>query len=51
MVKIKVKQLKKLELTKEDKVSIWLIKTQLEFDWRKYLIQRLNQLLKKYRQK
>ena len=47
----KIKQLEKLKLTKEDKILVWLIKTQLEFDWRKYLVQALNQLLKKYQQK
>lgn len=47
----KVKQLEELKLTKEDKMLIWLIKTQLEFDWRKYLIQILNQLIKKYSKK
>src|SRR3989338_1624098 len=44
----KVKQLEKLKLTKEDKILVRLIKTQLEFEWRKYLIQTLNQFLKKY---
>ena len=43
-----VKQLEKLKLTKDEKSLIWLIKTQLEFDWRKYLIQTLNQLIKKH---
>jgi hypothetical protein len=47
----KIKQLEELKPTKEDKVLVWLVKTQLEFDWRKYLIQALNQLLKKYQQK
>ena len=47
----KVKQLEKLKLTKEDKLLAWLIKTQLEFDWRKYLIQTLNELSKKYLKK
>ncbi len=47
----KIKQLEKIKLTKEDKILVCLIKTQLEFDWRKYLIQTLNQLLKKYQQK
>lgn len=44
----KVKQLEKLKLTKDEKSLIWLIKTQLEFDWRKYLIQTLNQLVKNH---
>ena len=44
----KIKLLEKLKLTKEDKVLVRLMKTQLEFDWRKYIIQTLNKLLKKY---
>lgn len=44
----KVKQLEKLKLTKEDKKLVSLIKTQLESDWRKYLIQTLNQLIRKH---
>ncbi len=44
----KVKQLEKLKLTKEEKSLIWLIKTQLDFDWRKYLIRTLNQLIRKH---
>lgn len=44
----KVKQLEKLKLTKEEKFLVWLIKTQLEFEWRKYLIQALNKILRKY---
>lgn len=47
----KVKQLEKLELTKEDKILVWLIKTQLGFEWRKYLTRTLNCLLKKYQKK
>ena len=47
----KVKQLEKLKLNKEDKILVWLIKTQLEFEWRNYLIHALNQILKKYRKK
>jgi len=47
----KIKQLKKLKLTKKDKVLIDLIKTQLEYEWRKYLIQILNLLLKRYSKK
>lgn len=47
----KVKQLEKLKLTKQEKFFVRLIKTQLEFDWRKYLVQALNQLLKKYQKK
>ena len=44
----KIKQLEKLKLTKEDKNLVRLIKTQLELNWRKYLIGTLNQLLKRY---
>ena len=47
----KVKQLKKLKLTKEEKNVVWLIKTQLERNWRKYLLQALNKFLKKYGKK
>ncbi len=47
----KCKQLEKLKLTKEDKFLVKLIKSQLEDDWRKSLIQTLNKLLKKYKQK
>jgi hypothetical protein len=44
----KVKELGKKDLNNEDKKLIKLIKSQLERDWRKYLIEKLNQLLKKY---
>jgi len=46
----KVKQLenRSLKLSKQDNHLVHLIKTQLESDWRKYLIQVLNQLLRKY---
>ena len=44
----KCKQLEKLKLTKEDKLLVKLIKTQLEDDWRKHLLKKLNQLLEKY---
>lgn len=47
----KIKQLEKLKLTKEEKMLIWLIKTQLESKWRRYLLQTLNKLLKKYQKK
>lgn len=47
----KCKQLEKLNLSKEDKFLVKLIKSQLEDDWRKSLIQTLNKLLKKYKQK
>ncbi|MBI2545772.1 hypothetical protein HYV81_01185 [Candidatus Woesearchaeota archaeon] len=44
----KVKHLEILNISKQDKSLVLLIKTQLESDWRKYLIQALNQLLRKY---
>ncbi|MBU0898389.1 MAG: hypothetical protein KKB03_00630 [Nanoarchaeota archaeon] len=44
----KCKQLEKMNLTKEDTEFIEFIKTQLEFDYRKGMIDRVNQLLKKY---
>ena len=47
----KVKKLEKLKLTKEEKILVWLIKTQLEPKWRKYLLQTLNNLFKKYQKK
>ena len=47
----KVKKLEKLKLTKEEKILVWLIKTQLEPKWRKYLLQALSKLLKKYQKK
>ena len=47
----KVKKLEKLKLTKEEKILVWLIKTQLEPKWRKYLLQTLSKLLKKYQKK
>ena len=43
----KVKQLEKLKLTKQEEILVKLMKTQLEYDWRKYLIQELNKLMKK----
>ncbi len=48
MVLSKVKQLETLKLSKTDNHLVRLIKTQLESDWRKYLMQTLNQLLRKY---
>ena len=47
----KVKQLETLKLSKTDNSLVRLIKTQLESDWRKYLIQTLNRFLKKYGKK
>lgn len=45
---LKVKQLEKLNLNKEDKFIIRFVRTQLERDWRKWLIKELNRILRKY---
>ena len=45
----KVKQLEKLNLAKHEKFLIQFIRTQLEHDWRKWLIKELNRLLRKYK--
>ena len=45
----KCKQLEKLKLNKDDRLLVKIIKTQLEDDWRKYLLKTLNQLIKKYK--
>ena len=45
------KKLEKIKLSKEDRAQVIFIKTQLENDWRKYLIQKLNRLIKKYNTK
>ena len=42
------KKLEKSKLTKYDKNLVALIKTQLEKDWRRYLVTKLEKLLKKY---
>ena len=42
----KIKQLEKSKLPKNDKEFVTFIKTQLEQDWRKPLLKRLNRLLK-----
>lgn len=47
----KVKLLEKMKLNKEDKQTLKLIKSQLENNWRKYLIMHLNKLIKKYKAK
>lgn len=47
----KCKQLEKEKLTREDRILVNFIKTQLEDDWRKPLIKTLNHLLKKYKLK
>jgi len=39
----------KNRLSKSDKDLVLLIKTQLETDWRKYLLRRLDKLLHKYK--
>lgn len=44
----KIYKLKEHDLSKEDKEIIELIRTQLEKDWRKPLMQFLNKLIKKY---
>lgn len=47
----KCKQLKELNLAKEDRFLVKLIETQLEYDWRTQLLKALNQLLEKYKQR
>ena len=47
----KCKLLEQLNLTKEDKILVKLIKTQLKDDWRKALLKTLERLLKKYKKK
>ncbi len=42
-------KLLKFNLSKKDKDLVFLIKTQLEKDWRKHLIINLKKLLKKYK--
>lgn len=44
----KCRHLEKLKLTREDRVLVKLIKTQLGADWRKPLLKAVNLLLKKY---
>jgi|SRR3989344_244017 len=41
----KVKQLERLNLNKEEKFLIEFIRTQLEHDWRKWLIKELDKIL------
>jgi len=45
----KCKQIEKLKLLKEDKTLVKLIKTQLEKDWRKHLLKKLDELLKRHK--
>ena len=47
----KCKKLEKVKMKKEDKFLVKLIRTQLELEWRKYLVKTLDQLLKSYKQK
>mgnify|MGYP001611515058 FL=1 len=42
------KKLEKLKLSKADRDLVTLNKTQLERDWRKYLLNALEKLLRKY---
>jgi len=42
-------KLLKIKLSKSEKDLVLLIKTQLEKDWRKYLLMKLNELLEKYK--
>ena len=44
-----ITKLEKAKLSREDKEAVRLIKTQLEADWKKYLIKKLNRLLIKYK--
>lgn len=44
----KIYKLEKYRLNSEDKKSLKLVRTQLERDWRKPLINFLDKLLKKY---
>ncbi len=46
-----VKDLEKKKLSNSDKKIVKLIKTQLEDDWRKYLVNELKKLLIKYKLK
>ena len=42
------KQIEKLRLSNHDKELVKLIKTQLEQEWRKPLVQQLNKLMRRY---
>ena len=42
------KKLEKAKLSKNDKALVTLVKTQLEKDWRKHLLIKLNKLVHKY---
>ena len=45
----KVKQLEKLNLSKEEKFLVKFVRTQLEHDWRKWIIKELDKILRKRR--
>jgi len=45
----KIKLLEKKKINEQDKKLVKLMKTQLEGDWRKYLLVELNKLSKKYK--
>lgn len=45
----KCKKLEKMELSKSDKELVKLIKSQLEDEWRKPLINKLDEILKRYK--
>jgi hypothetical protein len=44
---VRIKKLEKKKLNKEDKRMLKFIKTQLEYDWRKPLIKKLEKIEKK----
>ncbi len=45
----KIKKLEKMKLSKEEKIILKFIKSQLEHDWRRPLIKFLDNMLKKYK--
>ena len=45
----KCKQLEKAGLSEEDRLLVEFIKTQLEHDWRKPLLEKLNEIIRRYR--
>jgi len=46
---LKCREIESLNINENDRNMVELIKSQLENDWRKYLLAALNQLLKKYK--
>jgi hypothetical protein len=46
LIFLKIKQLEKMKLTKGEKTQVNLIRTQLEYDWRRQLIRYLNRMIK-----